>query len=91
MTQLRDVYPVHLETTSEDSDLVVREALQKLWRSGDVSAGDRVIVTMGDQTGKSGGTNSLRLVRLDAEGYFEFQTTLDLESGDSAGAAPDSG
>jgi len=89
MSMFRDVYPVRLETTSEDSDLIVREALQKLWRSGDVAAGDRVIVTMGDQTGKSGGTNTLRLIRLDSEGFTEFQTTLDLDSARSASTDSD--
>ena len=53
-------------------------ALQKLWRSGAVVAGDRIIVTMGDQTGRSGGTNSLRLIRLDSEGGAETETKLDL-------------
>jgi pyruvate kinase len=52
--------------------------LQKLWRIGAVGAGDRVIVTMGDQTGRSGGTNTLRLIRLDGDGGAEYQTKLDL-------------
>jgi pyruvate kinase len=52
--------------------------LQKLWRLGSVNAGDRVIVTMGDQTGRSGGTNTLRLIKLDNEGGSESETRLDL-------------
>jgi pyruvate kinase len=78
MSMFRDVYPVHLKTRSSNVDEVIHEALETLWRSGAVSAGDRVIVTMGDQTGKSGGTNSLRLIRLDSEGASEFQTDLEL-------------
>ncbi len=42
------------------------------------TAGDRVIVTMGDQTGRSGGTNTLRLIKLDNEGGSESETRLDL-------------
>ena len=78
MRMFRDVYPVHLKTRSADADEVIQEALQTLWRSGELSTGDRVIVTMGDQTGKSGGTNTLRLIRLDGEGSSEFQTRLEL-------------
>jgi len=78
MSIFRDVYPVHLESRSTDSDQVINVALQKLWRSGAVEAGDRIIVTMGDQTGRSGGTNSLRLIRLDSEGGAETETKLDL-------------
>ena len=78
MSIFRDVYPVHLESRSTDSDQVINVALQKLWRSGAVEAGDRIIVTMGDQTGRSGGTNTLRLIRLDSEGGAETETKLDL-------------
>ena len=31
-----------------------------------------------DQTGESGGTNTLRLIRLDSEGGSESETKLDL-------------
>jgi pyruvate kinase len=78
MAIYRDVYPVHLESSSTDGDQVIHDALQKLWRSGAVTAGDRIIVTMGDQTGKSGGTNTLRLIKLDNEGGSESETRLDL-------------
>jgi len=78
MAIFRDVYPVHLDSRSADTDQVIHEALQKLWRIGAVAAGDRVIVTMGDQAGKSGGTNTLRLIRLDSEGGSVSETKLDL-------------
>jgi pyruvate kinase len=78
MSIFRDVYPVHLESRSTDSDQVIHVALQKLWRAGAVVAGDRIIVTMGDKTGRSGGTNTLRLIRLDSAGGAETETKLDL-------------
>jgi pyruvate kinase len=68
MNMLSDVYPVKLETDSEDEDLVVQAALRKLWRIGALKAGDRCILTMGDRMGKSGGTNTLRYIKLDEEG-----------------------
>jgi len=78
MAMFRDVYPVHLESRSNDADQVVQDALRKLWRQGAIVAGDRVIVTMGDQTGRSGGTNTLRLVRVNDQGRSETETELDL-------------
>ena len=68
MNMLSDVYPVKLDTDSDDDDVVIQSALQKLWRVGALKAGDRCIVTMGDRVGKSGGTNTLRFIKLDAEG-----------------------
>ena len=68
MNLLSDVYPVKLDTDSEDEDLIVQSALRKLWRVGALKAGDRCILTMGDRMGKSGGTNTLRYIKLDAEG-----------------------
>ncbi len=72
MTLFRDVYPVKLETDSEDEELVVQSALQKLWRTGALVSGDRVIVTMGDRMGRSGGTNTLRYIKLDADGRSHY-------------------
>ena len=68
MAMLRDVYPVRQEVVSEEENLVVQAALQKLWHAGVLSAGDRVLVTMGDRMGRSGGTNTLRFIRLDEDG-----------------------
>ena len=34
--------------------------------------GDRVIVTMGDRMGKSGGTNTLRFIKLAADGRSNY-------------------
>jgi pyruvate kinase len=68
MSMLSAVYPVKSETDSEDDDVVVQAALRKLWRVGALKAGDRFILTMGDRVGKSGGTNTLRYIKLDADG-----------------------
>ena len=63
----RDVFPVKQDSTSDDADEVVAEALKTLLAHGAVRDDDRVIVTMGDQMSKSGGTNTLRFIKLDAE------------------------
>jgi pyruvate kinase len=72
MSMFRDVYPVRQEVESDDDDLIVQSALKKLWGAGALVAGDRVIVTMGDQVGKSGGTNTLRFIKLDADGRAHY-------------------
>ena len=63
----RDVFPVKQDSVSEDADEVVAEALRTLLAHGAVSNDDRIIVTMGDQMAKSGGTNTMRFIKLDAE------------------------
>jgi pyruvate kinase len=67
MALFRDVFPVKQETVSEDAHEVVAEALGTLLAHGAVSEDDRVIVTMGDRMSKSGGTNTLRFIKLDEE------------------------
>jgi pyruvate kinase len=67
MSMFRDVFPVKQESASDDADEVVAEALRTLLEHGAVSADDRIIITMGDQMCKSGGTNTLRFIKLDAE------------------------
>jgi pyruvate kinase len=67
MAMYRDVFPVKQDSTSEDADEVVAEALRTLLAHGAVSNDDRIIVTMGDQMAKSGGTNTMRFIKLDAE------------------------
>jgi pyruvate kinase len=66
MAMFRDVFPVKQESESKDADEVVAEALRTLLAHGAVKENDRVLITMGDQMCVSGGTNSLRFVKLDA-------------------------
>jgi pyruvate kinase len=72
MAMFRDVFPVKQESASDDADEVVAEALHTLLAHGAVSKDDRIIVTMGDQMCKSGGTNTLRFIKLDAEGRSKY-------------------
>jgi len=73
MALYRDVYPERQNTVGDDSDLVVQAAVQKLWQAGVLGEGHRVILTMGDRVGRSGGTNMLRYERLDAEGRSIYE------------------
>jgi len=78
MALFRNVYPVQHQPKGNDIEEVVGEALQVLWRIGAVAAGDQVILTMGGRMGDQGGTNTLRLIRVDEEGAYDHQTELDL-------------
>ena len=40
---------------------------------GDVSEGDRVILTMGDRMSNEGGTNTLRMIKLDRRGASDHR------------------
>jgi pyruvate kinase len=60
----RGVYPVLFDVTHGDSDHVLMRAAQELARLGDVEPGDIAIFTRGDMTGVTGGTNSMKIVRV---------------------------
>jgi pyruvate kinase len=72
MAMFRDVFPVKQEILSDSADEVVAEALRTLLAHGAVRENDRVIVTMGDQMCKSGGTNTIRFISLDRDGRSRY-------------------
>jgi pyruvate kinase len=72
MAMFRDVFPVKQVMTSEDADKVLAEALRTLMAHGAVKENDRVLITMGDQMCRSGGTNTLRFIKLDAAEMARF-------------------
>jgi pyruvate kinase len=54
------------------------QGLRLLWHKGAIATGDRVILTMGESAGNQGGTNTMRLIKIGADGMPEHQTELDL-------------
>ena len=60
----RGVYPVAFDITHSDPALVNQEVLGVLRRMEHVDDGDLVIITKGDFTGVSGGTNSMKILRV---------------------------
>jgi pyruvate kinase len=72
MSLFRGVFPVKQSSTSDDGDEVVAEALQTLLAHGAIKENDRIIVTMGDEMCQSGGTNTLRFIKLDAAGLARY-------------------
>jgi pyruvate kinase len=78
MALYRNVYPVAHDPQGDAMEPVLMEGLRLLWRQGAIAAGDRVILTMGQNLGNQGGTNTMRLIKLGADGVPEHQTELDL-------------
>ncbi|HET7369754.1 MAG TPA: pyruvate kinase, partial [Gammaproteobacteria bacterium] len=64
VTLYRGVYPVRFDVSHGNPDHVLQAAGQELERLGDVKAGDIAIFTKGDMTGVSGGTNSMKIMRV---------------------------
>ena len=71
MLMLRDVQPVDFAENTLDPAHTARAALQHLFALGKLAEGDRVILTHGDHSGRGGGTNTLKLLVVGADGIAE--------------------
>ena len=63
MALYRNVVPLFLEQ-STDRDEVLRAAEELLLKKGEVQRGDRIVLTIGEPMGKSGGTNTMKIVQV---------------------------
>ncbi|MEO5765774.1 MAG: pyruvate kinase [Casimicrobiaceae bacterium] len=63
MALYRNVYPLFLEQ-STDRDEVLLQAEQALLKQEHVQRGDLIVLTIGEPMGKSGGTNTMKIVRV---------------------------
>ena len=64
MTLYREVYPLLMSQTHQDRDVLLWEAEQVLLEQGVVDYGDLIVLTIGEPIGASGGTNTLKIVRV---------------------------
>ncbi|WP_266170074.1 pyruvate kinase [Dyella subtropica] len=72
MLMLRDVLPVQFTHASDLTPAAsAREAVRLLFNQGKLSEGDRVVMTHGDHIGRGGGTNTLKLLSVGADGMVE--------------------
>ena len=71
MLLLRDVQPVAFSHEGLSSAATARAAVQQLFAQDRLSEGDRVVLTHGDHVGQGGGTNTLKLLSVGAEGMVE--------------------
>ncbi|MDZ7748824.1 MAG: pyruvate kinase [Halofilum sp. (in: g-proteobacteria)] len=67
----RGVYPVSYPIVDVDAAAANRTAVEVLVERGVVGAGDRVIITKGDLMGVHGGTNSMKIVEIGADGQID--------------------
>ncbi len=63
MALYRNVHPLYFEQ-SADRDTVLRSAEDLLLKEGHVKNGDLIVLTIGEPMGKSGGTNTMKIVRV---------------------------
>ncbi len=63
MALYRNVYTLFLEQ-STDRDEVLIQAEDALLKKGHVQRGDLIVLTIGEPMGKSGGTNTMKIVRV---------------------------
>ena len=68
MTLYREVHPVLLQYKSVEREALLLEAEQTLVAAGLVAKGDRIIITIGEPIGKSGGTNTMKIVTVGEHG-----------------------
>jgi pyruvate kinase len=64
MTLYREVYPLLMSQLHQDRDVLLWEAEQILLDQGVVEYGDLIVLTIGEPIGSSGGTNTLKIVRV---------------------------
>jgi pyruvate kinase len=64
MSLFRDVFPFLINYYGHDRDLLLQEAEEQLLRSGVVQPGDLIVMTFGEPIGASGGTNTMKIVKV---------------------------
>ncbi|HUU72863.1 MAG TPA: pyruvate kinase [Burkholderiales bacterium] len=60
----RDVFPLMIDYRGHELDVMLKEAEDKMVNAGVVTPGDLIIVTFGEPIGSSGGTNTMKIVKV---------------------------
>ena len=77
MLLLRDVQPVEFSHGEKQSMAAsTRAAVRLLFEKGKLGEGDRVVITYGDRIGHVGGTNTLKLLSVGADGAVDTMRDL---------------
>ena len=64
LTLFRGVYPFRFDQSDKDRDQILEDAEDELLRRGLVQHGDLILLTIGEPIGMSGGTNTLKIVKV---------------------------
>ncbi len=79
MAMFKNVYPIdHSWPEGFNNSQIAQDAIQRLFEDGVLTAGQRVVFTMGEELGMQGGTNTLRLLKVGTQGAPEYHPELDL-------------
>ena len=62
----RDTYPLMVQYFGQDREELLHEAEKVLLMNGVVRGGDLIVITIGEPIGKSGGTNTMKIVKVGA-------------------------
>jgi len=68
MSLYREVHPILFPYQAHEREALLIEAEHALLARGVVSKGDHVIITIGEPIGKSGGTNTLKILKIGEHG-----------------------
>src|SRR5688500_582458 len=71
MALMRDVFPIAFDSQGPSPREAARGAIQLLYALGQLSTGDRVVITSGDHMEHHGATNTLRLLQVGEGGKAE--------------------
>jgi pyruvate kinase len=71
MALMRDVFPIAFDSRGLPPAQAARVAIKHLFDLGHLSAGDRVMITSGDAMEQRGATNTMRMLRVGADGHAE--------------------
>ncbi len=64
MSLYREVHPFIFQYRSQEREGVLVEAEKRLVAEGILEKGDRIVITIGDPIGKSGGTNTMKILQI---------------------------
>ena len=64
LTMHRGVYPFPIDQSGKNRDKILQEMEEELLRRGAVKEGDLILITFGEPIGKSGGTNTMTVVKV---------------------------
>ncbi len=66
VTLYRGVYPINFQQDTHDRETLLIAAEEELRRRGAVREGDLIVLTIGEPIGQSGGTNTMKIVKVGA-------------------------
>jgi pyruvate kinase len=64
LSLFRGVYPLMIKYVGHDRDQLLQEAEDQLVAAGVVQNGDLIVITFGEPIGSSGGTNTMKIVKV---------------------------